>query len=309
MDKDIDVLVLGSLNMDLIIETDRNPYPGETIRGKAFYTSPGGKGDNQAVAIGRLGGNVSFMGCVGKDEYGRQLIANLIDNHVNTGGIAELDGVSTGLAFINVFKGQNTIILYAGANGQCTIDQMKHYEGMIKRARILLMQLEIPLETVVWAASVAKKSDTMVVLNPAPAVTLDDEFYRDIDVLVPNELEAQQLLDMEVKRRSDYDKMVTMLTDMGVKNAIITLGSKGMIYNSGSGIKHKPAYEVKAVDSTGAGDAFIGGLCHALAQGMDMDRATDYANAVAAISVTRIGAQSASPTAKEVEEFLAKYTK
>lgn len=307
MDKDIGILVLGSLNMDLIIETDRHPYPGETIRGKAFYASPGGKGDNQAVAIGRLGGDVAFTGCVGNDAYGRQLVDNLAANGVNTKGLMMLDDASTGLALINVFGGQNTIILYPGANSRCSIELVKRHEDMIKRAHILLMQLEIPMETVLWATSIAKKAGTMVILNPAPAAQLDEALYENVDVLVPNELEAQQLLSIEIEGFADYEKIISMFLDKGVKHVLITLGDKGVIYNTEGGIERKPAYKVKAVDSTGAGDAFIGGLCFALSRGMALENAVDYANAVAAIAVTRMGAQSASPTAKEVEEFLYKY--
>ncbi|AEE97528.1 ribokinase [Mahella australiensis] len=305
MYKDIDILVLGSLDMDLTVETDRRPYPGETLKSRAFYKSPGGKGNNQAVAIARLGGNVAFAGCVGRDSYGEQLVANLAKNNVRTSDILTLDNIDTGLAFINVFRGQNTIISYQGANSQCTIERMRHCEGLIERATILLMQLEIPIDTVIWAASIARRSDTMVVLNPSPAVPLDDELYGSIDVLVLNKFEAQELLGMEVKEDADCEKMIAMFLDQGVKNVFITLGDKGVMYNYKGTVKRRPAYNVKVVDPTGAGSAFTGGLCYALTRGMDIDRAADYASAVAAIAITRMGAQSALPSAMEVERFLA----
>jgi len=305
MDKDIDVLVLGSIDMDLTVETDRRPYPGETLRSKAFYKSPGGKGNNQAVAAARLGANVVFAGCVGRDSYGEQLIANLNRNKVRTSDVLVLDGYDTGLAFINVFRGQNTIISYQGANSQCTIERMRHCESLIGRSKVLLMQLEIPIDTVVWAASIASRTDTMVVLNPSPATHLDEDIYSDVDILVLNKFEAQEALGMEVKEEADCEKMISMFVDYGVKNVFLTLGDKGVMYNYKGAIKQKPAYKVKVVDPTGAGSAFTGGLCYALTRGMDIEQAADYASAVAAIAITRMGAQSALPSAMEVERFIA----
>jgi len=305
MKKDIEILVLGSINMDLVTETERNPLPGETIKSKSFKTSPGGKGDNQAVAIARLGGDVVFAGCVGNDQYGEQLIDNLIANGIEADYVKKLSDINTGMAFINVFKGQNTIILYEGANGCVTTENMMHCEELIKRSQILLMQLEIPVETIKWAAAVAEANETMVILNPAPALALDNEIYKYVDILVPNEVEAQQLSGIEIKNDSDYERIISRFRNMGVKEVIITLGDKGALYGNGSIMKRTPAYNVDAVDSTGAGDAFIGGLCFALSHDRPMDKALKYASAVAAISVTRMGAQSALPTAYEVEEFFS----
>jgi len=297
------IVVLGSLNMDLVTETERDPYPGETIKSKLFRTSPGGKGNNQAVAISKLGGHVDFAGCVGNDQYGEQLLDNLIVNNVDPRHIKRLNDVFTGMAFINVFNGQNTIILYEGANGYCTVERMEYCEELIKKAKILLMQLEIPFETVKWAARIAKANNTLVILNPAPAVVPDKEIYKDIDVLVPNEVEAQQLSDIKIKHDNDYSLIINKFKSLGVSNVIITLGDKGVLY----GENYIKAYKVEALDSTGAGDAFIGGLCYALSCDMLIKDAIGYANAVAAISVTRIGAQSALPDNEEVKHFISNY--
>ncbi|HEY5561333.1 MAG TPA: ribokinase [Clostridiaceae bacterium] len=300
MVKDIDILVIGSLNMDLIIESERNPKPGETIRGTNFYIMPGGKGNNQGVAIGRLGGKITFAGCLGEDEYGRLLAENLKNNNVDISGVIRTN-TPTGTALINVFNGQNTIILYSGANSKCSHENLLGLEELIKRSKILLMQLEIPMETVEWAIDKAKEMDTKVILNPAPASVLKDELYKKIDILIPNEIEARDLLSLDDK--TSYEELLNIFINKGVNKVIITLGSEGVIYSEGENVYNKPAYKVKAIDSTGAGDAFIGGLCTSISKGKSFEEAIDYASRVAAIKVTRFGAQEALPREEEVEAF------
>lgn len=302
--KDIDILVLGSLNMDLVIESERNPYPGETIRGKNFSTFPGGKGNNQAVAIGRLEGDVAFAGCLGADSYGSQLIENLKANNVKDYGIYISDKSSTGLAVINVFNGQNTIVLFGGANDSCLKENIKNVEVLINRSKILLMQLEIPMDTIEWAAQIAIQNNTRVILNPAPAAFLSDKLYKNIDTLLPNEIEAKLLLGYNADEEVDYGFLTEMFIKKGVKNVIITLGKDGVIFNNGSEIKKVGAYSVKAIDTTGAGDSFIGGFCYLLSKGKSMMESITFATAVAAIKVTRMGAQSGLPTLDEVNNFL-----
>jgi ribokinase len=307
MYKDIDVLVLGSMNMDIIIESDRNPYPGETIRGNNFFMSAGGKGNNQAVTIGRLGGNVAFLGCVGDDDYGKRLVTNLKMNNVKDCGVHLAKDVGTGLAMINIFNGQNAIILYEGANARCTEDYLTNVEELIKRSKILLMQLEIPLATVEFAAKKAKENSTTVVLNPAPMIMFNKKLYEYVDIIIPNELEAKAIIDMKSEVEISKEVLIEELLNNGIKNVIITLGSDGVIYNIGNKICFEGAYKVQAIDTTGAGDAFIGGFCYGLSKDWSIEKAVQFGNRVAAVKVTKLGAQTALPTLLEVNKFFENF--
>ncbi|WP_026486509.1 ribokinase [Caldanaerobius polysaccharolyticus] len=284
-----DVVVLGSLNMDLVLKTERNPSPGETICSQSFEMHPGGKGNNQAVALGKLGAEVLMLGCVGRDDYGKRLVRNLRENGVNADYILEVDD-SSGIAFINVFKGQNTIILYSGANGHCTVDTVKPYAHIIKGAKILLTQLEIPYETVKWALKTAHDNGVITVLNPAPARPLDEDIWRNVDVIVPNEIECKALLEPEANRM-EYGDIIKRIIDKSVKNVVVTLGAQGCVYNSGDTIKRQEAVATNVVDTTGAGDAFIGGLVFALSKGKGIDEAVWAGSRVAAIKIGFMGAQ------------------
>lgn len=284
-----DVVVLGSINMDLVLKTERNPYPGETINSDSFEIHPGGKGNNQAVALGKLGASVLMLGCVGRDDYGRKLVRNLRSNGVNADYIQEVDD-STGIAFINVFNGQNTIILYKGANSCCTVDAMRPYVDIIKGAKILLTQLEIPYETVKWALKIAHDNGVMTVLNPAPARILDDDIWPYVDVLVPNEIECKGILGLNGDDVT-YEAIIRELMGRAVKNVVITLGAEGCIYNSGDTIMRQKAMATRVVDTTGAGDAFIGGLVFALSKGKSIDEAVLMGTRVAGIKIGFMGAQ------------------
>lgn len=301
--KDIDILVLGSLNMDLVIESDRAPYPGETLMGKAFFTSPGGKGNNQAIAAGRLGGRVVFVGCVGDDSYGSELINNLINNNVGVDGINKINDQSTGLAIINIFQGDNTIILHSGANARCITDELHSLEILISRARMLLMQLEIPIETVMKAIDITKRYGTKVILNPAPAIKLNDKAYKDVDYLILNEIESKILLGYDLNETIEHEKLIREFIHRGAKNIVITLGKDGALFNHEDKIMKQPSYKVNAVDSTGAGDAFIGGFCYALIRGLNIQEAVVFGSKTAAIKVTRMGAQKGLPTMEDIEDF------
>lgn len=303
MKKDIDILVIGSLNMDLVIESERNPYPGETLKGNNFFVLPGGKGNNQAVAVGRLGGNTAFIGCVGNDAYGQQLADNLVKNNVKTVGVKRLEHISTGLALINVFNGQNTIIIYEGANGQCGEPLIEEMKQLIERAHILLMQFEIPMPALEKAVEIANSTGTKVILNPAPAAKINEELLKKIDILIPNEIEAKIMLGYKADEEVNYEDLIYEFKRKGVKDVIITLGKEGAIFSYKDNISRKDAYLVKAVDSTGAGDAFIGGFCFALAKGKEIDEAVECGTKVAAIKVTKMGAQSGLPTFEELEGF------
>lgn len=306
MVKDIDVLVIGSLNIDIVVEAERQPRPGETIRGTSFFTVPGGKGANQAVAASRLGLNVKMLGCVGADEYGCQAVEALAHNGVDVSGIARVSGGSTGCALITVVGGENTIILFEGANAHCIPSAFDALEDEIARARILLMQMEIPAEMTRRAGEIARANGTLFILNPAPAPAqmMSREMLSLVDVLMPNEHEAKSLLAIAPEAPMRPEEIVTAFADAGFDGEVVaTLGSQGAVYRDGDEILVQPAYEVQAVDTTGAGDAFIAGFCYGRLN-LARREAVAFAAAAAAINVTYYGAQPGLPTREEVESFL-----
>lgn len=300
------ICVIGSLNMDLVINTPRVPAMGETIHGHGFFTAPGGKGANQAVAASRLGGDVMMIGCLGEDIFGKTLLDNLAANGVDTSHIAKVSGVPTGIAVITVCGGDNCIILNSGANYSITNEQIESLENVIKESKILLLQLEIPLEVVEKSVDIARKKGVRVLLNPAPAVKLTDELLGKIDILTPNESECEILTGLPVKTVEDAGKAITYLLNKGVRQVVVTMGGKGVVYNSSDKIVHKPVPKVQVVDTTAAGDSFTGALSVALTSGKDMDEAVDFANAVGTLTVTRKGAQTSLPTLDEVENYMTK---
>lgn len=297
-------LVIGSMNMDLVVETNKYPIGGETVRGKSFHQIPGGKGANQACAIGRLGGDVSFIGACGKDEYGNILINNMKDAGVNVDNIERVDK-STGIASITIEKnGENRIIIIPGANAYLTPSVIKKNEMLIKKASIIILQLEIPLETVFEAIKFANKYNKEIILDPAPACDLPNEIYKKIDYILPNESELDILVP---NKKHDSNKKVKTLLDLGVKNVILTQGEKGVTFYSENIKKHIKAKKIKVVDTTAAGDAFVGGLAKRLNSNNNLEKAIEYANFVAGLSVTKIGAQSSLPTYCEVKKFIKFY--
>ncbi len=292
------ILIIGSINIDLVINTDILPKLGETIHGKNFMTSYGGKGANQAVAVAKLSGRADMIGAVGNDAFGELLANNLKANNINTKGVKVAE-TNSGVAVITVCGGDNHIILDGGANNEVTPAWIDANMDLIKNSDIVIFQLEIPIETIIYAAEKAKECGAKVLLNPAPAAKLPEKLLAYTDILVPNEHEAAIITGYE-----DEKKALEALYDDGKKNVIITLGSKGCIYNVGKEIKYKKAFEIKAVDSTAAGDSFIGGYCTALCDGMNTDDAIHFASAVSAITVSRPGAGVSIPTREEVDEFL-----
>lgn len=296
------ILVIGSINMDLVIRTDKLPAMGETLNGKGFSTVPGGKGANQAVAAARLGCDVSMIGAVGDDIYGKQLLENLKANNIKTDGIAVCN-TNSGIAVITVYQGDNAIILDHGANfcvDPAMIDKNKH---LIEEADVVVMQFEIPMETVLYAAKLAKSIGKFVIINPAPYTEIPDELYLYSDIFIPNQHEAQQLLGIDVPDLDATKNALKMLKEKGISYPIITLGKDGSACLTENGIKVTPPYKVKAVDSTGAGDSFIGGLCKGLSDGLKLLDCIKYATKVSAITVTGFGATNSFPTAKKVEEL------
>ncbi|WIH89473.1 ribokinase [Brachyspira pilosicoli] len=281
------ILVIGSINKDLVVNTLRFPKEGETILGNNFYTTNGGKGANQACAIGKLGGDVSMLGAVGNDNFAKDLSDALSSNNVNINNLLIKDNVSTGIAVITVTNdGANHIIVVQGANALITKDDVK--EDLISSFDIIVMQLEIPLEIAKYAASIAKKLGKIVVLNPSPAVKLDRDFLSCIDILIPNETE------IDIIGGVDY------VLECGVKNIILTLGADGCELITKQNRKHFDAYKVNVVDTTAAGDSFLGGVVRMIADDKTIEEAIEFATKVSNITVTRKGAIDSIPTYNEV---------
>ncbi len=294
------ILVIGSANTDLTIHTDRMPKLGETVTGYDFQLNCGGKGANQASAVAKLGGNVIFLGAVGKDLNGDKILSDFKKNSVCFDGIISED-VPTGTASITVIGGDNFIILNEGANGLVTPEVIDEKADLIKNADYLIMQLEIPVQSVLRAAELACKYNTKVILNPAPVKEIPQELFALTDIMIPNEHEAKLITGAEVESAADAEKAIKILNEKGVKTVIITLGDKGCVYNCGKEIFECPAEKAVAVDTTSAGDSFIGALCVKLSQGENLHSAIKYAAKVAAITVSRKGASVSIPYAYEVE--------
>ena len=298
------VMLLGSANMDLVVRTSRFPAIGETIMGSRFATFPGGKGANQAVAVGRLGGKPRFVAKIGNDAFGRELLHSLGSRGVDTGSVIMDPTHETGIAAITVDdEGRNTIVVAPGANGHLYPDEAVDAIEEIQPG-ILLAQLEIPLETVL-AAALALPSDKLFILNPAPARELPDELLQRVDYLTPNETEAEFLTGIRLTNDESCIEAADILFARGVKNVIFTLGAQGCFLATPFFGQSLPTLAVHAIDTTAAGDAFNGALAHFLAQGRDIDNAALLANVVGALSTTKEGAQSSMPSLRDVREHAA----
>jgi ribokinase len=297
-----DILVIGSLNADLVVRAPRFPAPGETISGEDLAIIPGGKGANQAVAAARQGAKVSMVGRVGDDSFGPTLTQNLQGNNVDTTHI-RTGSTATGTAIIVVdANGQNSIVLSPGANGAVTPDDVDAVP--FQDVDSLLLQFEIPLETVIHAASLARQNGLRVILNPAPARSIPDSLLSDIDILAPNESELQLLTDIPVTDVESAKAAAKALLAKGVGSVIVTLGANGALLVTSENTTHVPTLKVDVVDTTAAGDAFIGGLAAALLRGVSLEEAVRYGNASGALAATKFGAQPSLPTADEVEQLL-----
>lgn len=301
-----DILVIGSLNADLVVRAPHFPRPGETISGDDLQIIPGGKGANQAVAAARQGANVGMIGRVGKDGFGDVLLQNLKNNRVDISDV-ERDDASTGTAIIVVDEnGQNSIILSAGANGKVTREDVKKHSPGFQAMQAVLLQLEIPLEAVVYAAQSSYGNDALVILNPAPARTLPDELFKVIDYLIPNETELSILSGIQVTDIASAEKAARSLQEHGNFSVLVTMGGNGalIVDKFDHEIKHIPAFKVEVADTTAAGDAFIGGFASALLRGLEVEEAVKYANACGALAATKFGAQPSLPTKEEVEKLI-----
>jgi ribokinase len=291
---DINVVVVGSINMDLVIFTNRFPNKGETIIGGEFLRIPGGKGANQAVAAKRLGANVELIGCVGDDLYGKDILSVLENEGIGTDYITVEPNNNTGVALITVNQqGENTIILSQGSNRNLSPKLVRQAEQLIKKAHVLLLQLEVPVESVIESVSIAKKYKIPIILNPAPAMELDHSLLEKIDYLTPNETESKRITGREF---GTTEEIIKTLKERGVKHIIVTLGENGVIFNNhAEEIIHIDALKVNAVDTTGAGDAFNAAVAVSIAEGKTITETIDFAQIVAAYTVTKSGAQPSFP--------------
>ena len=300
------LVVLGSINADHILNINHFPQPGETVIGKQYTVAFGGKGANQAVAAGRSGADISFIACVGDDDIGERVRKQLASDQIDTRPVEAIKDATTGVALIFVnAEGENVIGIDAGANNAVTPEYLERYKQQVIEASALLMQLESPLDTVIAAAKIAKEHDTQVILNPAPACELPDELLSRVDIITPNETEAEKLTGINVDNTEDAARAAKALHDKGIATVIITLGSKGVWLSQNGEGKLVAGFRVKAVDTIAAGDTFNGALVTALLEGKQMDSAVRFAHAAAAIAVTRPGAQPSVPWRKEIDDFLA----
>ncbi|MCX6872851.1 MAG: ribokinase [Verrucomicrobia bacterium] len=301
------ILVVGSSNTDMIIKLDRIPRPGETILGGAFVTAAGGKGANQAVGAARAGGQVTFIARVGQDMFGDQAVAGFAKDGINVEHISRDQTNPSGVALIFVAKdGENSIAVAGGANAKLSPADVRKAKAAFAGASVLVMQLETPLETVQAAADLAAKAGVCVILNPAPAQPLPDKLLNRVSILTPNETEAELLTGIAVTDDASAALAAAKLRARGVQTVIITLGARGAHVATASGEQLVPGFKVKAVDTTAAGDVFNGALAVAMAEGKPLELAVRFANAAAAISVTRLGAQPSAPTRREIERYLKK---
>lgn len=299
------IAVLGSSNTDMIIKVPRIPKPGETILGGEFAMAAGGKGANQAVASARLGGAVTFLARVGDDMFGEQAIQGFVNDGVNIEYIQRDSEAPSGVALIFVAEdGENSIAVASGANANLSPDDIEAVSQTLIDADILLMQLETPIETVKKAAAVAANNGVKVIINPAPAQSLDKELLKCISILTPNESEIELLTGVKCQNESDIQQGAKKLMAQGVEVVIVTLGFKGAMVVSEGISRLIPAFRVRAIDTTAAGDVFNGALAVALAEGRTLANAILFANAAAALSVTKLGAQTSAPHRDEVEELL-----
>ncbi|AKA38718.1 ribokinase [Yersinia ruckeri] len=299
------LVVLGSINADHILNIQQFPRPGETVIGKQYNVAFGGKGANQAVAAGRSGADIAFIACVGEDDIGERVRQQLATDRIDTGPVEAIAGETTGVALIFVNgEGENVIGINAGANAAVTPDYLQRYQQKVIDAQALLMQLESPLETVIAAAKLARENQTQVILNPAPARELPDELLQLVDMITPNETEAERLTGIHIKNDNDADRAAKILHDKGITTVIITLGSRGVWLSEQGQGKLMPGFKVDAVDTIAAGDTFNGALLTALLEGQTMATAVRFAHAAAAIAVTRSGAQPSIPWRAEIDTFL-----
>ena len=294
------ILVVGSSNTDMTVKTKYLPKPGETVLGNEFTMGPGGKGANQAVAASRLGGEVKFICKVGRDIFGDNAIAHYVDEKLDTAGILRSD-LPSGVALISVDeKAENSIVVASGANGDLDEADIETSRKDLENCGILLLQLEIPVPSVLKAAKIAHEAGAMVVLNPAPACPLPDEVFRYVDLFIPNQTELGNYSGIDTADVAGAEKAAAAMQAKGVGKLIVTMGSKGALICEGGPSVFVPAKKVKAVDTTAAGDTFCGALCVAISEGKSLREAAEFACSAAALTVQKMGAQNSIPFRKDL---------
>ncbi|WP_217524823.1 ribokinase [Vibrio metschnikovii] len=302
------LVVLGSVNADHVLQVPTFPRPGETLHGRNYQVIPGGKGANQAVAAARLKADIGFIACVGDDAFGIESCERFKLDGMDIRGVKVQADCPTGIAMIQVSDhGENSICLSAEANDHLTAEAIEDDLPRIRAASYLLMQLETPIDGIIKAAQVAKQAKTNVVLNPAPACELPSSLLSCVDVITPNETEAQVLTGITVTDDASAQQAATVLHQQGIEIVIITLGAKGVWLSENGRGQLIPGFRVSATDTTAAGDTFNGAFVTGLLENMPLESAIKFAHAAAAISVTRFGAQTSIPTRQEVDEFLAQH--
>lgn len=294
------IVVVGSLNRDIVMQVPHIPKPGETILCSSIDYFNGGKGANQATAIARLGGTVSMIGCVGTDDAGEALIKSLCEAGVDTAGIEQSSAAGTGSAYISVSAdGQNSIIVYPGANSLVSPEMLNRFQSILAGASYCVVQMEIPIASVEAVCRICNLLGVKVLLNPAPAQIIDSAIFPLIEFIVPNETELQIL----VNEQGTHTELAQKLYKKGVKHVIVTLGEDGCLLVNHNGVSSFPAQKVKCIDTTAAGDAFIGGFIVGISQGLNIYQSVDYANKAAGFAITRRGAQVSLGTKAELDSF------
>ena len=297
-----DISVLGIFVADISFSGSKIPAVGETILGNKYNVGPGGKGCNQAIAIARLGGKVNFISKIGKDSYGELALNALKKNKINTKNIIQDTNLQTGVAGILVDKnsGKNAINVIVGAPSTLKINEIDDQTNLIKNSKIFLTQLEVPKDVTLHCLKVAKENGCVTILNPAPASEISKEFYNNIDFFTPNEIEAEFYTGIKITNNQEAKQAADKLLNLGIKKVIITLGEKGLFYSDGKEEIYLKASDVKAIDTTGAGDAFNGGLAFGLSKGKSIKECLELANKVAGISTTKLGAGDAMPFTEDL---------
>ncbi|AYW49819.1 MAG: ribokinase [Staphylococcus equorum] len=304
------ILIIGSFITDLVVKSERFVEEGETIIGESFHQFTGGKGANQAIAAAKLGGNVEMIGKLGADKFGEDQIKSLRENNVKHDNVLFTNTASSGIGnpHINA-QGQNRIVIIPGANSEFSTEDVQGFESAIRGADILVLQLELPLETVYEAITIGNKYGKTIILNPAPAAELDPKYAPFVTYIAPNEHEAAVLTDIDTSSDIGVREAASNLLEQGYQNVIITLGQNGSYFKNKDSELHIPAFSVSPVDVTAAGDTYIGALAYGLAQNSQITKALTYASAAASLSVTKMGAQPSLPTKSEIDQFLEKTEK